>query len=502
MVKPAELTILDPSGVQYLLQNDPFALPHTIDDTPLKDEEEGSEEESSGQGLGELPEEDDPIDVLPSPPEQSTWKPPELPLNETISIPHLPTLEPDNDENDNNDDNTTAFPEKPIPAVPMPWYFNYDSNTNYGPGEISLFSSQEGSFQVGVDHNNWGQVELAPNSYWEEFTANGWGPWKGVLEIHDPMNRNVCETGNMQSPIDVKDNGAACLETHQIFTHAGDLRLTGTNVWREIQGNKLRLHYDRRPCGDYNMLACSEPDPPFADFPNGWSGYADVLHVDFKVPGEHRIWTETFDAEMQIYHIHPERRRLPTQAVPIRAQIDGHNDYLEEALSVFAYEYEVNKAKCARKLREARRLHSQVHSLLGADSTNQTDTIDFDTWADFSTEFDRPGFDKDELEMHRRLQSSIWDPHHAMLVPSIHFYRYDGSLTEPPCGEFVSWFVCDTPMIISFEQLAQMKRILFTHVDANCRPTSIHHDESVARPIRPTGERPVWKCTGANYGPA
>lgn len=99
---------------------------------------------------------------------------------------------------------------------------------------------------------------------------------------------------------------------------------------KQILPNKLRLLYERRPCADWNNVACQEPDPPYADFPNGWGGFADVLHIDFKIPGEHRIWTETFDAEMQIFHIHPGRRRLPTQAVLIRAKKDGYNAYFQQ----------------------------------------------------------------------------------------------------------------------------------------------------------------------------
>ena len=498
LVHPTELQPMDPNAIQYLQQMDPFGAPdgsHTdIEDSAPEDDKEDNEgEPSNGDSL--VPDTSDQTTdntdnntstAAPTPQDSTPvlWEPPMLPsLNETL-------------ENENNSSN--PFPEKPLPAVPMPWYFNYDSTSGYGPGEIGLFS-REGDFAVGVHNNHWGQVELAPLSYWEEFTANGWGPWKGVLDIHGPTSRNLCEMGNMQSPIDVKDNGGAvCMETHQIHTHGGDLGVRSDNVRKEIHGNKLRLVYDRRPCADHlNNDACSEPDPPFADFPNGWGGYSDVLHVDFKVPGEHRIWNEAFDAEMQIFHIHPERRRLPTQAVLIRAQENGHNEYLEEVLVLFAREYEVNQAKCARRLREQRRLHSQVHRLLG-NNNNAKDDIHYDTLADFSTEFDRPEFEQDQ----RQLQDSVWDPHHPMLVPSIYFYRYDGSLTEPPCGEFVSWFVCDTPMIISFEQLEQMKRILFTNVDENCRLTSIHHAESAARPIRPLGERPVWRCTEQNYGPS
>ena len=224
------------------------------------------------------------------------------------------------------------------------------------------------------------------------------------------------------------------------------------------------------------------------------------MHIDFKVPSEHTIWGERFDAEMQIFHLHPDRRRMPTQSVLIRAKDSGYNYYFQEALDAFQYEYDMNKAQCAIRQRRERQLISEFHEAMGSPMTTQNNT-DYNTWTEFSTEYDRPDFEEHSTEKERLLNFGSWDPHHEMLIPTIHFYRYDGSLTEPPCGEWVSWFVADKPMIISHQQLEQMKTILFTNYDAGCRKTSVHFQQSVARPIRPTGRRPIWKCTAKDFGP-
>ena len=52
------------------------------------------------------------------------------------------------------------------------------------------------------------------------------------------------------------------------------------------------------------------------------------------------------------------------------------------------------------------------------------------------------------------------------------------------------------PMIISLTQLQQTKEILFSHVDEDCRPTSVHNsDQSVSRPLFSLGkEREIQKC--------
>lgn len=222
------------------------------------------------------------------------------------------------------------------------------------------------------------------------------------------------------------------------------------------------------------------------------------MHIDFKVPSEHMIEGKRYDGEMQLYHLHPGRRRTPTVTVVMEAKPNGFNYYLQPALDAFQYVYNIHRAQCAAKQRRDRRLVRDVHRILG-DQNLTYPSPDFDTWADYSTDLDDPDYEKTRVLNERLLQFGIWDPHHVELVPSIYFYGYDGSLTEPPCGEWVSWFVCDKPMIISTRQLEQMKKLIFTHVDGDCNPTSVHYRQSVARPIQDSGGRPVWHCTEKNF---
>ena len=61
------------------------------------------------------------------------------------------------------------------------------------------------------------------------------------------------------------------------------------------------------------------------------------LVLDFKIPAEHRIYGEEFDAEMQIFHLHPGRRRIPAISVLIRVDPNSYNDYLQTAIDAFQY---------------------------------------------------------------------------------------------------------------------------------------------------------------------
>ena len=92
-----------------------------------------------------------------------------------------------------------------------------------------------------------------------------------------------------------------------------------------------------------------------------------------------------------------------------------------------------------------------------------------------------------------------WDPFQPRIVNSIYFYGYGGSLTEPPCSEWVSWRVLDTPMQISSAQLNQMSNILFGHLDQDCKRNNVQWQNSVARPTQSLNDRELWQCTRDDY---
>ena len=69
----------------------------------------------------------------------------------------------------------------------------------------------------------------------------------------------------------------------------------------------------------------------------------------------------------------------------------------------------------------------------------------------------------------------------AELIPSVQTtYRYDGSLTTPPCSEGVKWLLMTTPVELSAEQLSTLGNLF----------------EKNNRPVQPLGERmPVEDST-------
>jgi carbonic anhydrase len=347
-------------------------------------------------------------------------------------------------------------------------YFNYDPSSKYGPPK-------------------WDAVELVQDSYWKEFSANGFGVWKGVLQ--QKLEVNMCLRGPKQSPIDVRSSGFECAEYHEIRENAGEFNMDDGEVKKSIEYNKLRLVYPRRTCPDVEDAKCRNYDLPLADFPNRWPKTADVLHIDFKIPAEHSIRGEAFAAEMQIFHLHHVKRRVAVLSTMVR--VGAFNPVLQEALDAFQRLYNANQAICALQRNSA------------------TKNIEPYTLVTISTEWDsaspvsEQSFNGTRLDDNgQRHLKHIWNPYDEQLIPTIHFYRYDGSLTEPPCTEFVSWFVSDKPMAASAAQLDQWRTIQFSNVHPNtCRPTSVDYDRSVARPLQKPNNRDVWQCTPSDFGP-
>jgi carbonic anhydrase len=392
------------------------------------------------------------------------------------------------------------YPRNNVLNVNQQGYFNYDQSpkSEFGPA-------------------NWGNVRLPDTYYWDEFGENGYGPWRGALSKR-AYRENLCERGQKhQSPIDVYETALGCSETHEIRDHNGDFQLSDTRVDKRIEPNKLRLIFPRRPCPDINSTKCQFPHPPWADFPNGFKGIADVIHIDFKIPSEHWLRGESFDGEMQVYHLHLMNARLVAVSSLVRATSQGHNPHFQLALDAFQDEYNKNQATCAKH----RNVNTDyVPPIVTKNSAGMTSITNATRWNNSAATWsvnensthttstnpinnaNTTNLTNSGRNLHNIL--GAWDPYDPSIMPTIYFYRYDGSITEPPCSEIVSWFINDTPMIISVAQLEQWRMIQFTNIDPKtCQSTSVHSGRSVARPIkRPmASDRVVTRCTSSNFSP-
>lgn len=195
------------------------------------------------------------------------------------------------------------------------------------------------------------------------------------------------------------------------------------------------------------------------------------------MPSEHTIAGRKYAAEYQIWLIQNKDSTRGAPAVSVLFDLhpdDRRNQALQDVLDRFQLEWDADNAECNERRKRNR------------DLTEEEITTIRNTIASTSKSGDVNG---------RELQEGgVFNPWHYEIIRSAWFYGYEGSLTEPPCSEFVEWRIIDAPAMISRDQLKQMQNLLFGHVDGNCRRTSVHHNGSVARPIQPNLGRIVHKC--------
>ncbi|MHA6646209.1 carbonic anhydrase [Mesorhizobium sp. A623] len=58
----------------------------------------------------------------------------------------------------------------------------------------------------------------------------------------------------------------------------------------------------------------------------------------------------------------------------------------------------------------------------------------------------------------------------GLLPGALQYYRFNGSLTTPPCSEGVRWFVLKTPLSASQEQIAVFTKVMGSHTNRPVQP--------------------------------
>ena len=239
------------------------------------------------------------------------------------------------------------------------------------------------------------------------------------------------------------------------------------------------------------------PAPPFFNY----AGYQlPVTHVDIKFPSEHFMDGKQYPMEYQIWLIQnrlTKRRGAPVVSVLFDIDPkDKPNDHMEILIKEFEKLYEKDLTECEATQRKQRRLDAAMFNLLAKEEDK----------AAFSTLLDEPEevsgvFEANLRAARRRAQEDrTWDPWHESIMKTFWFYGYEGSLTEPPCSEFVEWRIMLEPALMSSSQLKRLKNVLFNHVDSDCKRTSVHSKENgVARPLQAYNDHSVYTCTCLDF---
>jgi len=387
-----------------------------------------------------------------------------------------------------------AAPVTPGPTTGTPrggdGYFNYDpSDTIYGP-------------------EKWGNVQDT-----DEFNR-----WSELNQNHQHDLSNECSTSTKQGPIDVCNSHAfsgTCNEKHQIRPIHGDYQLDNEHVKMQILPGRLRIKYDTRANGVlirepeiYTDEFKGTPHPPHADFAHYWNWHMQANHVDIKIPSEHTVCGKRSVGELTIWHLHPEpdeAQRNGQDVIVISILIDIHpqglpNLHLQKAIDKWKEVFNEDSKNC----QSDRKLVESFQSDQYADLSAHSDFLTSDIFVDeiFGDQKSKGEFQRSRRRNYETEEGKNkgWSPYHKEILNSLYFYAYHGSMTEPPCSDFIAWRVMHDPMHISRSQLEQLKDILFNHKNQNCERTSFEYKESVARPVQNLHEdHTFYQCTREDY---
>ena len=320
-----------------------------------------------------------------------------------------------------------------------------------------------------------------------------------------------------------------------------EVRLRCLDYWSAIGNGTV----DPASDPDHDDVLCAS-EPPGADFANVQQRALDLLNIDIKFPSEHTVCGRRYDGEMQYYFYHPARRTLLVvawllEATDVWTDNDGiignsstTNAHMQLLIDEFRGIYDANEEACrggdgdvggmAAEVVLLPSDHSPFHeperSLRGEGwVSSKTTANDGPTYnpsippsnhpSEGPSEYRGSGYPSATsiptstpapgVSPGPTIDPGPWDPFHPDIQRTIHFWGYDGSLTEVPCTDAASWRIMDVPVRISIDQLELMREALFNNRDPrrDCAYTSNHYMGSVARPI--DGTLPYYKCTRDDY---
>jgi len=366
--------------------------------------------------------------------------------------------------------------------------FNYDPFSAKGPRNWADIKAGE------KNHQNWADFF--------KFMSDR----KSSLNDLD-MDRNECNSDNNRpSPVHLVPN-MPCIDNHEILTKKIKRRdCLFSDMTFEIAPNTLRASMP------YNDYQCTRPSIDMSGgMPNDWL----FTWLEVHLRSEHVVDGRRFDGEINMIHIGTEEQNRELAILSILLESRAPRD--EPRFQRFLDKWQaiadkvrdnlanLNQADNNRRRRDQEQEHirstatmlneyhaaaqSMIHqgrfhprsSYLGLDFDAQAvDTEANNTQNLHKAEDSHQGNVHKEItesqdrqnSYQRNLQQNSTNPVGSIrkkfpydLWPSIYYYRYQGSMTYPPCSKNVQWRIFDIPMRISRRQYKQLARLLESYVD-------------------------------------
>jgi carbonic anhydrase len=194
--------------------------------------------------------------------------------------------------------------------------------------------------------------------------------------------------------------------------------------------------------------------PAVATTTDGSSMIFELKQFHIHASSEHSLDQEFFDAELHIVHQQRDNNnQLAVIGIFIVSDSEDDNLDFDQMLNEWEVEYSLMLDTCSNTRR-------QLSSTLRKTTTTTDDT-----------------------------SFNIYN-----LIPQgTSFYRYNGSLTTPPCSEIVDWSVAEIPLFISVHQYRKLMSIILNYRHSEtCELASIASPSgTTSRPIQPLNQRHV-----------
>jgi len=331
--------------------------------------------------------------------------------------------------------------------------------------------------------NEWGQVDFASNE-------GEWAWYDNGHPIFDlDINGNECEQDVRPSPVNLFED-AACQDWHEIRTRqiqTGDC--TKDDITFELTPYGLKAYY---PWWDDNCLRPTIQMPGLGEFILVW--------LEVHVRSEHVLDGRRFDAELQFVHMGgTNNTEMAIVSVLIDASARTDHDDFQWMLNQWTDELSTQTNRCAptngtrlrKRVLERATRKQQAHRSASSWEPNIQRRAQ-------NCKPDKFGRGCEPLEPRTRMYPySMW--------PSIWYFSYQGSITQPPCSTIVHWRIIDEPMYISRRQYKQLTPLITAFkslaCDGNVTLTSPRGENfrPLQQPSRRT-DQPVAHCRIDNFG--
>lgn len=336
--------------------------------------------------------------------------------------------------------------------------FNYDPTSIIGP-------------------SRWHEVDPSLVEEWSDFSV-----FMNTSNHDLKIDDNYCNDPRRPSPVNLFPT-TACDDNHEILTKMIKKDdCTFTDMTFEIAPNMLRafMPYDNTTCRLPTMNLSG-------DLPNDWT----FIWLEVHLRSEHVIDGRRFDGEIQLIHLgnNAQKRELAAPTILLDASSPFDEPKLQRFLDQWQALHDATRQRCFGNQGVQENLQSETSNSNSNDSSESSFFSLLDKYTSSIINFFGGNSSGNTTESHssRYLQTSNttlsqygqpFGPRRKMfpydLFPTIYYYKYQGSITYPPCSQIVRFRVLDEPLKISRRQLRQLGALQGSYLNEHtCESASV-----------------------------